>query len=40
MATATNDRMFSTKINFDMETREKLIALCKQQLADTADLHS
>lgn len=38
--TAPKDRMFSTKIDFDEATREKLIDLCNQQLADTADLHS
>lgn len=37
---AAKNRMFSTKIDFDKKTREKLVSLCNQQLADTADLHS
>jgi starvation-inducible DNA-binding protein len=36
----TTAKMFSTHIDLEPETRQEMIALLNQQLADTADLHS
>jgi starvation-inducible DNA-binding protein len=33
-------KMFETKIDFDKKTRQKLVKLLNQQLADTSDLYS
>ena len=38
--TAPKDRMFDTKIDFNEDTREKLIDLCNQQLANNTDLYT
>ncbi len=43
MATATISKpgkMYSSKIDFDKKTREKLVGLLNQRLADTFDLYS
>lgn len=37
---ATASRHYKTKIDFKEDTREQLIELCNQQLADTFDLYS
>ena len=39
-ATATKDKMFDTKIDFDKKTLEQLIRLCNQQLADNTTLYT
>lgn len=40
MTTAPRKPTFTTKIDFDADTREQLIELCNRRLADTSDLYS
>lgn len=39
-ATAPQNRIFETKIDFEEDTREKLISLCNRQLADNTTLYT
>src|SRR5688572_22886075 len=39
-ALMTTSEMFATRIDLPPDTRERVIALCNQQLADVMDLHS